>query len=396
LGSFTFDGHKVPFQEGDTLGAALHRSGRKVLARSLKYHRPRGLYCNQGSCGSCLVDADGVPNTPACMAPCRDGGKVLSQNRLGSARHDLYGVTDKVFWEGFDPHNLFTSPRALNEAFLRAVRFMSGLGKAPKPGTAPAIPGPQRHTLRVDELVVGAGRNGLARAAEAAKAGSNVLLVEEARALGGSARWHPLEGATKASAAALGQHPTLTAWTDAVCFGLYPAEGDGHVAAIQRPGPDGLDLWEVRARRITLATGHHDAWPLFTNNDLPGVLSLRGALRLLGEHHVRPGWRVVVHGPRVAPAITAWFQNAGIQVAAHGTVSEARGGVQVEAAKVDGDWVDCDTIVCNVAPVPRVELFQQAGCKLSAASGALAPVVGPDGSTSVPGVFAALHREVHL
>src|SRR5213596_261153 len=65
-----------------------------------------------------------------------------------------------------------------------------------------------------------------------------------------------------------------------------------------------VTVWEVTAPRITLATGHHDAWPLFANNDLPGILSLRGALRLLGEHGVRPGSQVVVHGPRIAPAIT--------------------------------------------------------------------------------------------
>ncbi len=390
MGSFTFDGHRVPFEEGDTLGAALHRKGVKVLSRSLKYHRPRGLYCNQGSCGSCLVDVDGVPNTPACMAACRDGAKVLSQNRLGSARHDLFGVTDKVFWEGFEPHKFMTRPRALNTLFLKAVRFMSGLGRAPRPDAH--LEGPRRHTLTVDELVVGAGRSGLRRAIAAAEAGANVLLVDEARQPGGSSRWHPLEATTKTLAASLGKHATLTVWTGAVCFGLYPgAEGStGPLAAIQRPGPGGPDLWEVSARRITLATGHHDAWPLFANNDLPGVLSLKGALRLLGEHGVRPGWRVVVHGARVEPAITAWFQNAGVQVVAQGPVTEARGGVQVEAAKVNGDWVGCDAILCNLPPTPRVELFQQAGCKLDWMRGGLGPASARDGATSVPGVYSAL------
>ena len=44
-GQFTFDGKAIPFEDGDTVGSALHRAGVKVIARSLKYHRPRGLYC---------------------------------------------------------------------------------------------------------------------------------------------------------------------------------------------------------------------------------------------------------------------------------------------------------------------------------------------------------------
>ncbi len=390
MGNFTFDGHKVPFEEGDTVGAALHRRGVKVLSRSLKYHRPRGLFCNQGSCGSCLVDVDGIPNTTACTALCKDGAVVRSQNRLGSARHDLFGLTDKVFWDGFDPHDAFTRPRWMNALFLRAVRFMSGLGRPPKPGTH--LEGPRRHMLAVDELVIGAGSRGIARAITASNEGKQVLLVDEARVPGGSARWHPLEVPTRTLAASLGKHPSITVWTGSTCFGLYPGE-TGPLAAIARPGPapDAKmpDLWEVTAKRITLALGGHDAWPLFPNNDLPGVLSLRGAIRLLGEHGVRPGWTVVVHGERLPPGIGAWFQNAGIQVVAQGKVTEARGGVTIEAAKVNNDWVGCDTILSNLPGTPRVELYQQAGCKLDWSRGVLGPAHDATGATNVPGVFVA-------
>ncbi|HLF16841.1 MAG TPA: (2Fe-2S)-binding protein, partial [Candidatus Thermoplasmatota archaeon] len=78
--AFTFDGQEVPCRPGDTLGSALHRAGVKVLSRSLKYHRPRGLYCCTGSCASCFVDVDGVPNVPACMTGAHPGAAVRSQN----------------------------------------------------------------------------------------------------------------------------------------------------------------------------------------------------------------------------------------------------------------------------------------------------------------------------
>ena len=38
-----FDGERVDAFEGDTIGSALHAAGRRVISRSFKYHRPRGL-----------------------------------------------------------------------------------------------------------------------------------------------------------------------------------------------------------------------------------------------------------------------------------------------------------------------------------------------------------------
>lgn len=371
-GSFSFDGRTVPIVDGDTLGSALHRAGVKVLSRSLRYHRPRGLNCCVGSCASCLVDVDGVPNVPACMMPAVEGAEVRSQNRLGSAQHDLYAVVDKVYRKGFDPHDAFTRPVLLNRAFLEAVRFMSGVGKVPT-ADAPA-PEARRHTVTVDELIVGAGVHGLRRAHQAT---GMVLLVDELPALGGTANWDPTESEAKDLATRLPTH--VEAWTGAVVFGLY-----GDVAGVMRGG----DLWEVTARRVTVATGRHDGLPLFPNNDLPGVLTLRGASRLLHQHKVLPGSAVVGHGAPLPWPFVQAVNEAGGKVVAQGTVEEARGGTAVEAAKVGGRWVECDAIVTNVPGTPRVELLQQAGCELAFRGSVLSSAAG-NGATSVPHVFAA-------
>lgn len=380
-------------QPGDTFASALHRAGHRVLSRSLKYHRPRGLYCVQGSCGSCFVNVDGTPNVPACTAAARDGCALSGQNVIGSARHDLLGVVDKVYWNGFDPHNAFTRPRIVNEVFLKGVRLLSGLGKPPPPGVH--VEGPRRHTLQVDELVVGSGRQGLMRAREAGRLHPRVLLVDELPHLGGSARWDPLEMDTRLLVEELPKWPTVEAWDRTLCFGIYGGQTSGTppVAALRRVAADGHeDLVEISARRITLCTGAHDAWPLFTNNDLPGVLSFRGAMRLLGEHKVVPGLRIVVHGDPIPHPAVAMLQNAGAEVVAQGTVTAARGGTQVEAARIHDDWVACDTILCNLPRTPRVELYQQAGCELGWQRGALAPKAAHDGTTSRHGIYAGLPR----
>jgi sarcosine oxidase subunit alpha len=372
--SFTFDGRTVPIHDGDTLGSALHRAGVKVLSRSLRYHRPRGLNCCIGSCASCLVDVDGVPNVPACMMAAVEGAEVRSQNRLGSAQHDLYAIVDKVYRKGFDPHDAFTRPALLNRAFLEAVRFMSGVGKVPG---ADAQPDPaRRHALQVDEVIVGAGLHGLRRAHQAK---GKVLLVDELPALGGTATWDPTETEAKQLADALPAN--VEAWTGAVAFGLY-----GDVAGVVRGG----DLYELSARRITVATGRHDGLALFPNNDLPGVLTLRGASRLLFLHQVLPGAAVVGHGAPLPWSFVQAVNDAGGKVVAQGTVEEARGGTAVEAAKVGGRWVECDAVVTNVPGTPRIELLQQAGCELAFRGGVLSNAkAGPDGATSIPHVFAA-------
>ncbi|MEA3203892.1 MAG: hypothetical protein QOI63_1572, partial [Thermoplasmata archaeon] len=251
---------------------------------------------------------------------------------------------------------------------------------------------PRRHTLAVDELVVGAGRHGLLRARDAAATGASVLLVDELPHLGGTASWDPFEAATRRLAAEVATRPNVQAWTQALCFGIYGAHEPGQpmVAAVRRIHAGREDLVEVTAGRITLGTGRHDAWPLFTNNDLPGVLSLRGAMRLMGEHKVVPGRRVVAHGAPLPKAVVALLQNMGAEVVGHGMVTAARGTTHVEAAQVGGDWVECDTVVCNLPGTPRVELFQQAGCALDWSTGVLAPKANAEGATTRPGLHAAL------
>jgi len=392
VGRFTFDGQDVPFHASDTIGSALHRAGVRVISRSLRYHRPRGLYCCTGSCASCFVDVDGEPNVPACLRTPRGGSVVTSQNRLGSAKHDLLGIVDKVYRTGFDPHDAFTKPRVVNVLFNKAVRQMSGLGKAPPPETQ--LAGPVRRTLKVDELVVGAGLHGLRRARVASQEGRSVLVVDELPGLGGSSRWDPNDHESRMLARQAPGWAGVTCWTDALCFGLYPREeGAGHppLAAVRRRVAGVEDLWEVTADRLTVAPGRHDAWPLFDCNDLPGVLSLRGAQRLLGEHHVLPGTKVVGHGAPLPRPFVQQLRDQGADVVAQGDVEAARGATQVEGARVGGTWVACDAIVCNVPGTPRAELFQQAGCRLGFPRGVLEPIVtDADGATSVAGVHALL------
>ncbi|HHW45193.1 MAG TPA: (2Fe-2S)-binding protein [Desulfotomaculum sp.] len=80
---FTFDGKEYEGYEGETIAAALHGAGIRVLRESPLLHRPRGLFCAIGNCSSCLMTVNGEPNVRICVEKLRPGMVVESQKGKG-------------------------------------------------------------------------------------------------------------------------------------------------------------------------------------------------------------------------------------------------------------------------------------------------------------------------
>src|SRR5437763_8821991 len=165
-----FDGRSVRAFEGESVAAALHVEGERVLMRSIKYHRPRGYFCGTGKCANCLVRVDGLPNARACVTPVRDGMRVETQNAFPSARRDVYSVVDRVFPRNFDYHERFIRPRFMAPLYNAVIRRMAGFGKVPDVGRAPLPPRrPPIARREADVCVVGAGPAGLSAAVAASE-----------------------------------------------------------------------------------------------------------------------------------------------------------------------------------------------------------------------------------
>ena len=81
--NFTFNGQPMKGYEGETIAAALHAAGVKVLAKSLEKHRPRGFYCAIGNCASCQMIVDGEPNVRTCITLLKEGMTVETQEGKG-------------------------------------------------------------------------------------------------------------------------------------------------------------------------------------------------------------------------------------------------------------------------------------------------------------------------
>ncbi|MEL6745269.1 MAG: 2Fe-2S iron-sulfur cluster-binding protein, partial [Pseudomonadota bacterium] len=194
--TFTFDGKSYQGLEGDTLASALIANGVSVVARSFKYHRPRGVFSAGSEEPSALVTlhegAKREPNIRATEVPIRDGLVARSQNAWPSAKFDLAAINQlggKALSAGFY-YKTFIGPRlsghratAFWYACEQVIRRAAGLGAGAKERD-PSRYG--RMNAFCDVLVVGSGAAGLAAAQRAAKRGARVILADEAAQTGGA------------------------------------------------------------------------------------------------------------------------------------------------------------------------------------------------------------------
>ena len=101
--AFHFDGNSYLGFQGDTLASALMANGVKLVGRSFKYHRPRGVLTAGSEEPNGLVEVidataenggQQTPNTRSTVQEIYDGLATRSQNRWPSLRWDLLSVND--------------------------------------------------------------------------------------------------------------------------------------------------------------------------------------------------------------------------------------------------------------------------------------------------------------
>lgn len=106
--NFTFDGAAMTGFAGDTLASALIANGVKLVGRSFKYHRPRGILTAGPEEPNALVELRGgarkEANTKATTIELYEGLSAQSQNRWPSLGFDVMAVNSllsPIFVAGF-------------------------------------------------------------------------------------------------------------------------------------------------------------------------------------------------------------------------------------------------------------------------------------------------------
>ncbi|MDB4941530.1 MAG: Sarcosine oxidase alpha subunit [Labilithrix sp.] len=371
--TITLDGEPIVAERGEPVAAALLGADRLVIARSPKFHRPRGPSCMRAACDGCLARVDDAPNVMTCLVPAEEGTTVVTQNRLGPREADLLRMTDWFFPDGMNHHELFAGVPGVQNVMQAFARRVAGLGRLPA-----AVEAPRAAARRaVDVVIVGAGAAGMALATRLAAGGRSVEVVDDQLVAGGSMR---ALGAREAEAfSEIRACFTQAAETGKIRLRTSTVAGGMYGEDLLVVGPGGAEVLEARA--LVFATGAHDGALAFEGNDVPGVMSARAAGVLLA-HDALPAKRVVVivaehggpfgesfaHAAREVDRVEARDRGgrpARSVTLVQGEPVSVRGATRVRAVTVRAAGVvteyPADLVVVDAPRAPAYELPEQAG-----------------------------------
>lgn len=332
--TFRFDGNSYRGFAGDTVASALLANDVKLMGRSFKYHRPRGVLSAGSEEPNALITvgqgAGAEPNVRATVQEIYDGLGARSQNAWPSLGFDVMAVNDLAapflgagfYYKTFMWPNKFWE--AVYEPVIRRAAGLGGLSGAHNPDIY------ERAFAFCDLLVIGAGPAGLMAALAAARAGADVILADEDSVMGGR---------LNAETGAIGHQPvavwaaeivdelagmenvrlmTRTSVTGAYDGGTHGAlERVNHHTGNREGGAPLECFWRIAAKQSILAAGAIERPVAFQNNDRPGIMTAGAVRAYLNRWGVSPGKAVTVFGNNDDAHRTAHdLAAAGVHVAA--------------------------------------------------------------------------------
>ncbi|WP_440937083.1 sarcosine oxidase subunit alpha family protein [Candidatus Pelagibacter sp.] len=421
--SFKFNGKKLFGFKGDTLASALLANDIHLVARSFKYHRPRGIMTSGSEEPNAIVQLHDnssrtEPNVRATEIELYEGLEASSQNCWPSVNFDIGGINNflsPLLPAGFY-YKTFMWPASFWEKYEYFIRKSAGLGKSP----TEADPDIYDHKyIHCDVLVIGGGISGIIAAKSAAKNGLKTLIVDEKPNLGGttiyqnndhfkindenSSKWlqneidslknfENLEVKTRTSVAAYHGYN----------FVLARENLTDHIEISKRENKVRQRLLKIRAKKVITATGSIERPLIFNNNDRPGILLSSAIKKYADFYGVKSGEEIVLFTNNDTAYETALsLSDKGIKVKAivdirdanenrliksikdlnikiynNHTVVDTKGhkrinkvsimelskdGTSVVGNKID---INCDCLGMAGGWTPAVHLFTQSGGKL--------------------------------
>ena len=332
--TFEFNGQSMQGFEGDTLASALLANDVRLVGRSFKYHRPRGMISAGSEEPNAIVElrtgSRKEPNSRATTTELYDGLVAHPQNCWPSLNFDFLGINDLLapFLTAGFYYKTFMWPSVFWEkVYEPIIRRAAGLGSAslePDPDCY------DKGFLHADILVIGAGPAGLSAALTAARSGVRVIVVDEDFVTGGrlNAENYILDDKPGSQWAQditdeLCSFTNVRVLTRTTVIGAFD---HGIYGAVERvsdhlktpdPGKPRQILWRIYTKQAILCSGATERSIVFENNDRPGIM-LSGAIRnYVNRWAVTPNQNVAIFtnnndGHQTARALI----NKGVNVAA--------------------------------------------------------------------------------
>ncbi len=418
--TFTFDGKSYQGFAGDTLASALLANGVRMIGRSFKYGRPRGIIGHGAEEPNALIQLERgaitVPNLKATQVEMYAGLNAFSTTGWPSLNFDVKSIMGRAarFMPAGFYYKTFMAPAKMWPLYEDVIRRAAGYGRAP------VDPDPEYYDHlhhHPDVLVVGGGACGIWAALVAARTGVRVMLVDEQAEMGG---WllseqdaivdnYPVHAWLLSCLAELDKMPNVTRLARTTAFAMHDMNlvqavelMQDHLAPSTRNAEQPRQrMHKIRARHVVLATGAIERPLVFGNNDLPGVMTAAAGQTYLNRYAVRAGQRVIVmtsndwaygaaHDLAVAgakvtladtrangalPARAKAASAAGVEILNGHGIAHAFGGRTVSGAqmvKLDaklnkvssfGPQLDCDLLLSSGGLSPNVHLFCHNGSR---------------------------------
>lgn len=333
--SFKFDGKSFLGYSGDTLASALLANDEKLLGRSFKYHRPRGILTagseEPNALVSILKNGQLTPNLRATEVEIYNDLEAFSQNRWPSVKFDFLRINDffsSFLGAGFYYKTFMWPKKFWEKLYEPIIRRAAGLGKLSLTADKSYH---EKAFAFCDILVIGAGPSGILSAMTAALSGVQVILVDEDFICGGrlNSETFEVDGIeahqwAKNNVSKLELMPNVKIFKRTTIVGVY----DGNTyAGLQKVGeytkrpnenlPDSI-FWRIVAKKCILCAGAIERPIAFKNNDRPGIMMASAVRTYLNRFGVSPGKKIIVFGNNDNARHTVFdLQAKGVEVIAY-------------------------------------------------------------------------------